>query len=696
MQLIRRLDQTLIIPLIFGVTACNAASSSDDPPAPSNIAGARTGPVQTTGIQNQADMSPTPTALVDAQVLASVDAAINDRPQPDETEQSCAMPGETRCPAEGENFRQVCTANGQWTLEGCPNGRACRGEDCEPDPNACEGDAQRCSGTNAISACQNGAWGAAEPCPTGQRCTDGQCVGESCAVAAARNSYIGCDYLVVDLPNAAFDPDPGKGSTKDAPLGIVLGNPNRDQPVFVSVLGPNGQPASLIDETEVSSGGLFGERETIQSEVRDENNVVVSNGFQEATDLAVPGGGTAVLLLPRRMGPLRVSSQQKNAFRVQSSAPVAVYQFSPYCCNFSVSNDASLLLPTTALGNRYRFVGAPFTDENPVQPPLVAPPVISIAATNDETEVTVRLPEGAQIALPDGGDDITVVGSTYEATLDANDVLLLAGTTMNATNDDLTGADIEATGPIAVFSTHVCTSYPEKTAACDHLQEQLLPVSTWGGGFQLVPPRLRGGGGVLSREFTYWKIIGTDQATQLRFSVPFQQLQPQSPGFEGVPYCGDFLVDDRTAELDAGQHCEFGTQTAVQLQANGPIMVLGFMSGQNAVAGGLLPAGDPSVFVVPPDRQLRQDYVFMTPTTYASDFVTITTQPENEITLDGRPVGLDEAMPIPGSAYVVLHVPLSTDGVHRIAGQTPFGILVYAYDNYVSYAFTGGLNLSKR
>jgi hypothetical protein len=37
-----------------------------------------------------------------------------------------------------------------------------------------------------------------------------------------------------------------------------------------------------------------------------------------------------------------------------------------------------------------------------------------------------------------------------------------------------------------------------------------------------------------------------------------------------------------------------------------------------------------------------------------------------------------------------------SDGAHRIQGDQAFGILVLAFDDFVSYAFTGGLNLMKR
>jgi hypothetical protein len=46
-----------------------------------------------------------------------------------------------------------------------------------------------------------------------------------------------------------------------------------------------------------------------------------------------------------------------NAFRITSSAPIVVYQFNVFKNAFS--NDASLLLPTPALGKYYRVLGWP-------------------------------------------------------------------------------------------------------------------------------------------------------------------------------------------------------------------------------------------------------------------------------------------------------------------------------------------------
>ena len=200
-------------------------------------------------------------------------------------------------------------------------------------------------------------------------------------------------------------------------------------------------------------------------------------------------------------------------------------------------------------------------------------------------------------------------------------------------------------------------------------------MSAWGGGFLLVPPKLRHDES-LNQERTYWKIIGTDRDTQIVLR-PFAELNPQRPGFDDVPYCGDFLAGGDTVVLRAGDYCEFGTTTPSKVTADGPIMVLGFLSGQDSAIGSLLPSGDPSVFVLPPERQLRRDYVFLTPATYANDFLTITTPPENMITLDGQVINLAGDA---GSckSFCCQTCTARKDGSHTIVGQAPFGGLAYA------------------
>jgi hypothetical protein len=174
-------------------------------------------------------------------------------------------------------------------------------------------------------------------------------------------------------------------------------------------------------------------------------------------------------------------------------------------------------------------------------------------------------------------------------------------------------------------------------------------------------------------------------------------MRPSPPGNIGTPDCADHLADDHTIRLGPGESCEFGTRSAVLLDASAPLLVAGVFGGQGTTGvqspyGAL--AGDPSLFLEPPVRQYRTDYAFLTPSTYARNFATLVVDPNTALTLDGVDVPLDGALPVPGDRRLYLHLGLRR-GAHRIVGTRPFGIVLYAYDDFVSYAFTGGLDLRK-
>jgi hypothetical protein len=594
--------------------------------------------------------------------------------------------GETQCIDGNGNGLLVCNENQMWAVEACPMGRMCEDGQCiEPEMPCLEG-TRECLSLNEVGLCQNGEVIAETQCSDDQACVRGTCLSLECAQAESQLSYLGCDYLVVDLPNQAFAQS--GGSTVDAPLGLVIGNPSVNQSAQVSLFSSENQLASLIGQAQVQSG--FQNR-TIESVIYDANRQVVDSRMTQANQIEIPPQGSAIFLLPRRMGPLRTSSIRQDAYRVRSSRPIVSYQFSPYCCNFSVSNDASLLYPVGALGVRYRYIGAPYTNENPAN--LVAPPVIAIVSPFNQTQVNITLPPTAEVSVEQSGRLIGTQG-TLSTTLQQDEVLLLSGEYRVGQEDDLSGAMIESTRPIAVFSTHVCTSYPERTAACDHLQEQLLPMSTWGRSYHLTPPVERGQNVLTER--IYWKLMSGGGETRIELSQPWSMLNAQGPGFDQVPSCAQSLDGDSTLILnDQTPYCEFSTKKSVRLDSSTPLSILGIMSGQDSVP--FVPqAGDPSAFVLAPVRQYRSSYFFMTPDTYANNWISVISPPTQTLLLDGVEVDLSNAQAIEGDEYVIKHISISTSGPHFIEGQAPFGLLVYAYDDYVSYAYTGGLDLVKR
>lgn len=617
-------------------------------------------------------------------------------------------PGAARCPIEGGGDIEFCFGDA-WQAEECPENGVCFNSQCLPDPTGCEAGERICLGASQPAVCNPaaGQWQAQAPCEEGDVCVRGECVSDGCARAAGDRSYLGCDYLAVDLPNSAFSPD--GGTTPDSPTGLVVANPDPLRSLTVRLLAPDGQVARLVGQRAVQVPrnipeiqGLYND-ETVRSEVRDADGQIVQMNVAEADGLEIPPGGLATLLLPRAGGAIPNDTfVSRSAFRLQSSRPVAAYQFSPYCCNFSFSNDASLLIPTTALDNDYRHLGVPSWSNDPFGLQPGSPTGIAIVGVDDGTEVTVTLP-GANLVAP-GRAGAQVAGDRVTARLNAQEVLLVqarvnpldvfgAGTTQ----PDLSGARINAGGRVAVFSTHQCAFFPEVQGACDHLEEQLFPISTWGEDFVLVPPVRRNAAAAGSTEAVYWKIVAANPGTRITLSRPYGELRAQVPGYGGVTDCAA-LIQGNEIVMDGTDVCEFGTMEPVGLQADGPLMIMGTISGQEST--GVLQAfgaaaGDPAIFLVPPDRQYRADYAFLAPGTYENDYVTVVADPAAAIMLDGQPLNLGDAVAVPGTGRVYKHLSIG-DGAHRLTGDSPFGILVFAFDDFVSYAFTGGLNLTKR
>jgi hypothetical protein len=339
---------------------------------------------------------------------------------------------------------------------------------------------------------------------------------------------------------------------------------------------------------------------------------------------------------------------------------------------------------------------------------FLSPATLTVVAVEDETEVTVRL-NAKQVLYPSFGENRLLgqpgADGVIRVTLQAQEVLNLdAGETSGLDGEpvrevDLTGAFVEANKPVAVFGGHSCTNIPFSQAACDHLEQQLFPVETWGRNYVASPLKLRGPGAG-TREATYWKLLAWRDGTQIVLDRPFNDLQPlpQAGPQAAVPNCRDKLTRNNVITLNSGEYCEFGTRIGFGLDADQPILVGAFMSGQVSTD---LPqfgnqAGDPAFFLVPPSEQFRTEYDFLTPPTYALDFVTVTALQGVRITLDGESIDLTEYDHglVEGRGYIYAHIPLG-DGPHRITGDAPFGIVVYAYDDFVSYAFTGGLDLKK-
>ena len=116
--------------------------------------------------------------------------------------------------------------------------------------------------------------------------------------------------------------------------------------------------------------------------------------------------------------------------------------------------------------------------------------------------------------------------------------------------------------------------------------------------------------------------------------------------------------------------------------------------------------GDPALVLSPPVEQWRSSYSILAPTTYAQNYVSLTVNDLNhsgsspatgQVQVDGTTVPASEWNNIPGTTYYAAVHALSNSGTggHTINanGGVKVGTVVYGYDSYVSYGYTGGLDL---
>lgn len=663
-------------------------------------------------------VSDEPDAATADMIAADMPAASPDQePEQDMKPELVCQPGEMLgCREENSPAIDICNADGTEVVAGsCNAGQVCRAGECVA-VNCIPG-VRRC-GPDGPEECDEAGDGfvAQGACEDGARCEDGFCL-DRCELARRNKSYIGCEYWAVELENHLLY-DAGLEEDRLPPFGIVLSNPSDTHDAKITVYDSEGVIARAIPERVVGldrpdPSVTF---ETVYSEVVDADGNQLSRIDGEVNEIVLPRGALMTLIMPHKRIPFGQSAVGEFGYKVESDSPIVAYQFNPLCCNYNTTNDASLLIPESALTRDYMFLGyAIFAGDSVSRLDDPWSATLTVVATEPDTEVTIQLrppkgegrpyselfypeaPESSRITGPDASGKIT-------ATLQPFEVLNIGGAG-KAPVEDLTGTRISSTEPIAVFSGHSCAFVPYTLGFCDHIESQLFPLETWGRRFVLSPLKLRNPNALMSntREATYWKFVARQDDTRILTGIdlshgPGGTLRPAD---EGVPSCVEFSDDPTQGiiRLDAGETCEFGTRTMLVAQSNHPISVGAFISGQDSVFEDPQPgdrAGDPAFFFVPPEEQYRTSYTVLTPKTYFQNYVTITTQPGFGVTLNGQTLDLtqfDHEL-LEDEGIIRAHV-LLEEGPQNMESQIPFGIIVYGYDDYVSYAYTGGLNLTK-
>ena len=497
----------------------------------------------------------------------------------------------------------------------------------------------------------------------------------TCEEAAERKSYVGCDYWPTITPNPVW-------STFD--YAVVVANTGAAE-AKVTVTGPK----STRKEVTVPAGELQKIYLPWVEELKGPD-------FDECTS-------------PKPLETSLVASSA--AYHLVSTSPVIVYQFNALeykgeggeapgggpkdwsscpgtsigCSQgigappvkvgcFSFSNDASLLLPSTAMTSNYRVAAHPGSSVGVYAKIGLVPTAMSITATQPGTTVTVTLSPTAKVRASASGPAVPATDGGQTLTLSlakAGDVAQLV--TEMGDDFDFSGSLVQSNKPVQVITSVPCISIPTDKPACDHIEETVLPAETLGRHYVVTAPTGPKGQAVRHKV----RLYGNKNGTALTYA-------PSKP-----EKCPDTLEAGQTADCDL-------VGESFEVTGTNEFSVATFLLGATVYDPTSKDRrGDPDQTSFAAVEQFRTKYVFLAPTDYPILYADITSTVDAEIELDGAPVSAPWEM-IGSGPYGVHRVDLTKsgkDGAHTLVAKKPVGVQVIGFGDNTSFQYPAGLNL---
>jgi hypothetical protein len=331
---------------------------------------------------------------------------------------------------------------------------------------------------------------------------------------------------------------------------------------------------------------------------------------------------------------------QNRGIHVVSEAEVTVYGLN----QMNATTDAFLGLPTDILGSEYLTLGYQNTN-------IVNATLFGVVGTQNATTITIT---------PSVTTGVRMAGVPYNINLNQGEVYQLIN--IASAPADLSGTVVTSNSPVAVFGGHNCANIPPGFTACDHIVEEIPPLSTWGRSFVTFPlaTRLRGD--------TFRFLAGTN-STQISVN-------------------GSLV-----ATLNRGQRHEMILTQPSVITSTQPILVAQYSNGSSF--DGV--TSDPFMLIVPPFEQFLANYTVTTPATvFQINFINIVAPNSavGSVAIDGVAIPAADYTPIPGTSFSGVARSV-TVGSHNLTGPQPFGVSVYGFASFDSYGYPGGLALGQ-
>lgn len=331
---------------------------------------------------------------------------------------------------------------------------------------------------------------------------------------------------------------------------------------------------------------------------------------------------------------------------VVADDPVTVYGTN----QILYTTDSFLGLPVSILGTQYltmNYYGPSTTETNASEFVIVSP--------YDNNTVTITPSQNTW-----SGNS---AGVPFQVTLNQGETYLVRGAAVD--NDDLTGTILESTLPVSLFSGSACSNVPSDFGYCDHLVQQIPPISTWGETFVTRPLEGRNDGDT-------WRFLSSQNNTQLSIN------------------------GSNVATLDFGDYYETILDASSYVEASNPILAVQFSNG-NTWDGANYP-GDPFMMIIPPYQQFLDGYTFSTPGAAFVDNY-FNSSVENDgipgMVLDGSPLNSANYASIASTSFSAGAFPININTTYNLGNTDgyPSGLYVYGFNTDDSYGYPGGLSL---
>jgi hypothetical protein len=349
---------------------------------------------------------------------------------------------------------------------------------------------------------------------------------------------------------------------------------------------------------------------------------------------------------------------QNKAVHIAADDPIVVYGVN----RTTATSDGMLLLPVNALGLEYIVASARDIADGAIQK---LPSQYMVIAAYDSTTVTIVNPWDSP--NHDAGESFTV-------TMHKGDVF---SSMSKGFGGDMSGAWIRADKPVAVTAGQNCTYLPDQNyPACDHLEEMVMPVSSWGKSYRSVPYANRTKGDL------YRIFAGEDNAKIYVNSTLYGTLT-QKGGAEGI---GWLQYLPTTREL-------------TEFTSDKLIMVAQYNNSQtydNATGT------DPFVSVLVPMEQYQTEVVFSTPSAdFANNYVNLVCDSMAYFEMEIKAGDSDtweklsevqggnlKAFKTPENGLIYVGKTFEiAPGTYRLRGPQPFTATLYGFGFFDSYGY---------